>query len=402
MISKIHKFKFHNFIITLKNVITLENNTIRKDETLKLFIFLKFILHEIKSIFLKSILNKHKNLSFFLTGSDGVNWSLDKDKKHAEKFLKINNINFSGSIFSSTHLFSIWLDSSIIKDYFWLSIFKKIFKFKIIVTVSYDIRFYRRKINELKEIIDIWVSPSRKIYNFLKERGFKVVLIPFYVSSEEFHFLNKTKEMLCNELNLDFNKIKNKIIIGSFQRDSLGLSLEKPKWQKNPDLLIKILRRLPRERYIILLAGPRRHYIIKECEKYNIPYLYYGDFSFIKDKKDDIFFNNHPPHKINLLYNLSDLIIVSSKIESGPKAILEASLSRILIFSTDVGLAKDFLHEDLIYSENNIKRIVNFIIDFNNNQEEIKKMIEFNHNQVQNVLNEKNYKKLYKQLINIK
>ncbi len=374
----------------------------KKDKELRLFYFLKLILKEINFFFFKIFFNNKEYKNIFLGRSTEIKWSLEEDRKNTEYFLKENKVNLSNSIYSSTHLFSIWLNSSLLEEYFRISILKKIFKFKIIATVSYDIRFYKRKVDELKELIDIWVSPSKRIYNFLKEQEFKVILIPFYVSSEEFHFLNKTKELLCNELNLDFTKIKNKIIIGSFQRDSLGRDLEKPKWQKNPDLLIKILRKLPKDIYILLLAGPRRHYIINECDKFNIQYLYYGDFSFIKDKKDDILLNNHPAHKINLLYNLSDLIIVSSKIEGGPKAILEASLTKTLIFSTGVGLAKDFLHKDLIYSEDEINRIINFIINFNRNQERIKKLIEFNYDQVQNVLNEKNYKNLYKQLINIK
>ena len=47
---------------------------------------------------------------------------------------------------------------------------------------------------------------------------------------------------------------------------------------------------------------------------------------------------------MNKLYNLSDLYVVSSRSEGGPKAVLEAAFAGTMILSTGVGLAPDFLH----------------------------------------------------------
>ena len=53
---------------------------------------------------------------------------------------------------------------------------------------------------------------------------------------------------------------------------------------------------------------------------------------------------------LNKLYNVLDLYIVSSRIEGGPQAILEASITKTPIVSTDVGVASEILHPDSIYN----------------------------------------------------
>ena len=45
--------------------------------------------------------------------------------------------------------------------------------------------------------------------------------------------------------------------------------------------------------------------------------------------------------KLNKLYNILDLYIVSSRIEGGPQAILESSITKTPILSTDVGVASE-------------------------------------------------------------
>ena len=46
---------------------------------------------------------------------------------------------------------------------------------------------------------------------------------------------------------------------------------------------------------------------------------------------------------INDLYNIFDLYIVSSRIEGGPQAIMEAAYTKTPIVSTDVGVASEIL-----------------------------------------------------------
>ena len=57
--------------------------------------------------------------------------------------------------------------------------------------------------------------------------------------------------------------------------------------------------------------------------------------------------------ELNELYNCLDLYIVASRVEGGPQSILEATLTKTPIISTDVGLAKEILHPDSIFNMDN-------------------------------------------------
>ena len=82
------------------------------------------------------------------------------------------------------------------------------------------------------------------------------------------------------------------------------------------------------------MTGKRRNYVITELKKRNIDFKYFEmvDFS-----------------KINELYNLLDLYIVSSRFEGGPQSILECAATKTPIISTDVGIAKEILNVRLYF-----------------------------------------------------
>lgn len=338
-----------------------------------------------------------------IIGSDGVNWSIDKDRRNLEYFLsKMNQLKISSSFFLSRIYFFVWysqLVSIAANKVFFLRTFKKIFGKKFIAVATNDIRSHPDNFNKIKSLVDIWISPNSKISSFFQQQNSDFVQIPFYVSPKNFYPMNLKKSDIFKKLNLVCGNHKDKILIGSFQRDSLGEDLAKPKWQKNPDLLIEILRELRTGQVILILAGPRRHYIINQCKKYKIPYLFVGEEKYIDNHLDDIRVNNLSEEKINLLNNLIDIYIVTSKSEGGPKAILESALSKTLIFSTDVGLAKDFIHPDLIYSENEIDRITKFISNYEVKRDAVESYVDFNYEKTHSSLNDKNYLKLYDQLV---
>jgi glycosyltransferase involved in cell wall biosynthesis len=90
----------------------------------------------------------------------------------------------------------------------------------------------------------------------------------------------------------------------------------------------------------LILAGYNRQYVINRLRKTcsNLEVLY---------------FERIPSQYLNRLYNCLDLYIVSSRIEGGPQALVEASLARCPIVSTDVGLAKTILPPESIYNDAN-------------------------------------------------
>ena len=65
--------------------------------------------------------------------------------------------------------------------------------------------------------------------------------------------------------------------------------------------------------------------------------------------------------ELNELYNCLDLYIVASRVEGGPQSILEATLTKTPIISTDVGLAKEILHPDSIFNMDNFLYYIEII-----------------------------------------
>ena len=82
-----------------------------------------------------------------------------------------------------------------------------------------------------------------------------------------------------------------------------------------------------------MLAGKRRGYLIDRLTNANVP---------LNTEMVD-------SNKLNKLYNILDLYIVSSRIEGGPQAILECSITKTPIISTDVGVASEILHKTSLY-----------------------------------------------------
>ena len=90
---------------------------------------------------------------------------------------------------------------------------------------------------------------------------------------------------------------------------------------------------------MVILSGKRRNYVIEGLKKYEIPFRYFEMTKF---------------EELNELYNILDLYIVSSRVEGGPQAIFEASLTKTPIISTNVGIADEILSKESIFDMKNI------------------------------------------------
>ncbi len=339
-----------------------------------------------------------QTIKVFVFGRDNVGWSIDRDREAIINFLELNNFEITRNILEATHIFCVWYDLLLAWKYKWILYLKKLLNKKLFAVITNDITIFPKKLDLLKKYVNVFVSPSHRIYEFLKEKKIKVVLIPFFVDPNIFNSINLSKEDICKKLRIDYSKIKNKTIIGSFVRDSLGRDLDQPKWQKNPDLLITILSNLPKEKYLLLLAGPRRHYIIQKCKGKNIPFLFYGQESLIYQQKDDVLINNLDLSIINYLYNLSDIYIISSKNEGGPKQVLESALTKTLVFSTKVGLVPDFIHPYLIYEENELLLLIEKIKSFLEDKKNFEECIEYNFLKTKQEMDSNKLKEKYKKL----
>ena len=127
---------------------------------------------------------------------------------------------------------------------------------------------------------------------------------------------------------------KNEIVIGSFQKDGVGWGEGiLPKNIKGPDLFVHsieiIAKTLP---IVVLLTGPSRGYIKNELTKRNIKFkhVYLKNYEEIVD-----------------YYHALDLYIVSSREEGGPKPLIESMASGVPVVTTNVGMAKDFIKDNI-------------------------------------------------------
>lgn len=303
------------------------------------------------------------SIKILFQGGDNIGWSLDADRKNIKEAI------FRLGLIESQ---SIW-NADIIHNLCWYQLFEKrnlasVLKKNILVTCASFVdpeekyNGNRWSISFAKKIARAWISPSSKQHNLLIRSGLRSFLLPFYIDLNIFNpKIRKlhSREEILHRFSIPPEIVSGKLIIGSFQRDSLGTCLDQPKWQKGPDILVELLRELPRENYILLLAGPRRHYLLRSCKRHQIPYYYIGN----EMSTDDLYSNALSIEEMPWLYALCDLYLVTSRSEGGPKAILEASATNTMVISSDVGLASDFLDSRFIYlSHDEGKRLLTTLL----------------------------------------
>ena len=246
----------------------------------------------------------------------------------------LNNSNISTRSITKSDI--IW----IIAPWTWKKISKRQLKKKKVVCSIYHMDFSKfdddDKIEfyERDKFVDIYHVISNKTAEQVRTlTNKKIVSIPFWVDSDIW-FEIKDKEGLRKKYGFS----NNDYIVGSFQRDTEGSDLISPKLIKGPDILFKILQKISKKNpnLTVLLSGKRRNYLINKFNENNINFKYLEMVNL---------------EELNELYNIIDLYIVSSRIEGGPQAIMEASIIKTPIVSTDVGIASEVLSKESIFSD---------------------------------------------------
>lgn len=129
----------------------------------------------------------------------------------------------------------------------------------------------------------------------------------------------------------------------SAQRDSEGADLTKPKWEKGPAEFCDAVEHLHRQSRIhevgamtVLLAGWRRDFVIKRLTDAKVPHLH---------------IERPPQEALRELYSLADEYWVTSNIEGGPQALLEAGACGLAVRSRPVGIAEQVLPASAIHDD---------------------------------------------------
>jgi len=182
-------------------------------------------------------------------------------------------------------------------------------------------------LNEQVDLIHTSCQATRAelVKNGLNDR--KIIVIPLGVNLKIFKKAEPEKrEIFLKRLGLP----KDKIIIGSFQKDGNGWGEGlKPKLIKGPDVFCDVLEKLAAKYPVhVLLTGPARGYVKARLAKAGIGYThkYLKNYQGIAD-----------------YYNCLDLYLICSRVEGGPKALWESWATGVPVVSTKMGMPADFI-----------------------------------------------------------
>lgn len=229
---------------------------------------------------------------------------------------------------------------------------------------------YIPKLNDFVEKVH---TSCEKTKNILLESGLKsnkIMVIPLGVDTNVFKIIEEKKKL---KLKKDLNISEDKIIIGSFQKDGVGWGEGLiPKLIKGPDIFCDAIEEISKNNNLhILLTGPSRGYVKQRLEKMDIPYTHV----YLKKYLDIVDY-----------YNIIDLYIISSRVEGGPKALLECWATGVPVISTEVGMVPDISLNGknvLIAKVNDVNEIVRLAAQILNDDKMKLEMINFGHKSVQ-------------------
>ena len=257
------------------------------------------------------------------------NWIVDRFIKEWKKYNKQLSTNF----IKNSDI--VW----IISPWTYEKLPKKVLKTKKVLSTIHHIDENKFNIEEFKKLdkyVDYYHIISLKTEAQLKKlTNKKIFYAPFWIDSKKWFEIENKKNL---RKKYSFNE--KKYLIGSFQRDTESKGNLEPKLEKGPDQFLDIIMKLNQknEDLHVVLAGKKREFLVNKFKKHNISFSYY---EMVSQKK------------LNELYNILNLYIVSSRVEGGPQAILECALTKTPIISTDVGIADEILSTNSIYNMNN-------------------------------------------------
>ncbi len=277
----------------------------------------------------------------FLTGGDDIGWAIDEDRRLTSMALEglVNRVELERC--------------DVVHCLWWERLFAlppdRLVGKRIICHVPGEPFRYLAVPNHCRAIplVGCWITRTSQAESQLRSVGISSHVVPYLIDSETFKPLPKDLDEIL-QIHEKWNIPKGVYLIGSFQRDSEGANLSIPKRVKGPDILLEILLKLKRRGILfhVILAGPRRHWLRRKLAEHDVPFSYLGEPS----EHDDIRVNSLPRSTLNLIYNLLDLYVVSSRSEGGPHSILEAAGAKCKVISTRVGMAPDVLPSSSLYS----------------------------------------------------
>lgn len=198
-------------------------------------------------------------------------------------------------------------------------------------------------LSHLAAKVDLWIARSTEALSQFRALGLSARMVPYAVDPNIFRPLGR-RDKIRESLGIP----PDAFVVGNFHRDSEGSDLTRPKKQKGPDLFLEIVRLLHAQipRTVVLLAGPRRHWLLKSLRACAVPVFFAGSEP---GDADDYETNVLPRENLNRLYQALDVCLISSRWEGGPYSVLEALAAGTTVVSSPVGTSRDVLPGSCIF-----------------------------------------------------
>lgn len=275
-------------------------------------------------------------INFYPTSGDKHGWAIDED-------LRLIRSSLAG-VARETSLSS----AHVVHCPFWASLNShspQVLACRFVIAHADNPPFFyltQPSFAKAQQIVDLWVARSTEAKRQFDQLNLPSIHIP-YAIDESLFFEIPGKANIRAEFGLPADSY----IIGNFHRDSEGVDLSTPKYQKCPEMLVRVCERLIQcgAKIHVLLAGPRRHWIRSALRDAGVPYTFIGQTV----SHDDFGINILPRHKLNRLYNACDLYLIPSRWEGGPQSAMEAVACRTKVLSIPLGVGRDILESASLF-----------------------------------------------------
>lgn len=272
------------------------------------------------------------------TPGDGKGWALDEDLRQIRRALG-SRIHECGAVGAEIIHAAFWQNLGMVEP----GVLGRAF----VIAHADNPPFFYVKQPEFalgQTWVDMWVARSAEALGQFQQLGLPATHIPYTIDPDLFFPIEDKKS-----LRREFGIPEDAYVVANFHRDTEGTDLRTPKFQKAPELMVAILKRV-RDAGVpshVLLAGPRRHWIREALEREGIPFTFVGKSGI---GGDDFGKNILSRARLNRLYNAADLHLVPSRWEGGPQSAMEAAACRIKQLCPPLGVAKDILEPVSLFS----------------------------------------------------
>jgi hypothetical protein len=270
-------------------------------------------------------------LSVHFTPGDGKGWALDEDLRQTRVALA-GVVRESGPAGADVIEAAFWQNLEMVAP-------ELLSRAYVIAHADNPPFFYVKQAGFARgqRVVDLWIARSQEACAQFEALGLPYEHVPYTIDPALFFPLTGRRE-----LREKFGIPGDAYVIANFHRDTEGGDLRTPKYQKAPELFLAIVRRLQAagERFHVLLAGPRRHWIRERLVESGIPFTFVGKAGITGD---DFGVNILSRGDLNELYSAADVYLIPSRWEGGPQSAMEAAACRCKMLSVPLGVARDIL-----------------------------------------------------------